>query len=108
MKTLSFYTHIQNLEDPRQDYKIDYPLDDIMLSDCLHSVLVASTIPDFVDTGSLPRQGSIRGGRGLEPPTTGKRQCLMPCLTHVARKLRPAVAIADQRRRPPGWASLYT
>lgn len=31
METLSFHTQIQSLKDPRQDYKIDYPLDEIML-----------------------------------------------------------------------------
>jgi predicted transposase YbfD/YdcC len=31
METLSFHSHIKHPEDPRQDYKIDYPLDEIML-----------------------------------------------------------------------------
>lgn len=67
MAPLSFHTHIQSLEDPRQDYKIHYPLDEIML---LTLCAVIAGCETFVDI-SLYGRSKLEFLRTLLPFENG-------------------------------------
>ena len=84
-ETVVFLSHFKDLKDPRQQGKIAYPLDEILLL-CLLAVLAgAETIVDIALFGSK----KLRASAPL-PPVQGWHAGARPSRRHPGRRSTPS------------------